>query len=108
MKTFWKLITPKQFFILIFIVIVLAAVTSCQNDSYNTKKEMLYSTHRLATTKNNLTIREYMVKHKTNELSFSVLDSIKIDTEKYCDSIIDDAMVKSTAIKPVVTSMWGY
>jgi hypothetical protein len=108
MKTFWKLITPKQFFILIFIVIVLAALTSCKSDDGNTKKELLNSTHRIAIAKHNLSIRQYMVKNKTKEVSFRVLDSIKLDTEKYCDSLINDAIIKTSSVKPVVTSMWGY
>lgn len=52
------------------------------------KKELLNSAISLSSSSYRVKLQKYMIDKDVNVVSFKVLDSIKIESDKYCDSII--------------------
>jgi hypothetical protein len=61
----------------------------CNNSDYkNNKKELLNSAVSVSSSSYSVKIKQYLIENDTNVISFKVLDSIKIESDKYCDSIV--------------------
>jgi hypothetical protein len=61
----------------------------CNNSDYkNNKKELLNSAVSVSSSSYSVKIKQYLIKNDTNVISFKVLDSIKLESDKYCDSIV--------------------
>jgi hypothetical protein len=61
----------------------------CNNSDYkNNKKELLNSAVSVSSSSYSVKIKQYLIENDTNVISFKVLDSIKLESDKYCDSIV--------------------
>lgn len=67
----------------------------CNNSEYkNNKKELLNSAIIVSSSSYRLKIKQYLIENDTKVISFKVLDSIKQESDKYCDSIISSGVEK--------------
>lgn len=79
------------------LLVVMFGMMSC-NDSKSTQQSklgLLKSASVLSSTSYNVKIKEYLIDNKTNVISFKVLDSINRESDKYCDSILSNAVGKT-------------
>jgi len=69
---------------------------SCDFKSNNMrdKIELLQSVGSYSSLNYSIHIREYLIKHKTNEIDFNTLDSLLLVSDKECDSVIKTTVKK--------------
>lgn len=78
-------------------LVVMFGIMSC-NDSENVRQSklgLLRSASMLSSIRYNTKIKEYLIDNKTNVISFKVLDSLNRESDKYCDSILSNAVNKT-------------
>ena len=80
----------------ILLLVVMFGMMSC-NNSENTKQrkiDLLISASELSSVSYNVVIKQYLIKHQTNEISFKTLDSLRKISDKKCDSILSSGVKK--------------
>lgn len=70
---------------------------SCDSNSerINNKIELFKQPSHLSSLNYNIEIKKYLIKHRTNEISVDVLDSLLVLSDTKCDSIITDIVKKN-------------
>jgi hypothetical protein len=74
----------------ILLLVVIFGMVSC-NRSKEVKEarlELLNSAAHLSSLSYSVEVKRYMVKHKTNTISFKSLDSLKVISDKKCNNIM--------------------
>jgi hypothetical protein len=80
----------------ILLLVVIFGMVSCHSSKEvkESQLKLLNTTARVSSLKYLIEIEKYMVKHKTNTISLKSLDSIKLISDKRCETVILSAVEK--------------
>lgn len=72
------------------LLLLMLSLLSCGNDveKKHDRKRLLHAVTDLSSLNYSVKIKKYLIKHNTNTISFAALDSIKVISDKECDTIM--------------------